>query len=166
VFKRSNRDERPDHYSYHLKGEPAEVDPASWPGRDEGPVQQHAAAYEQGRDALMQRITSVEGAPFVATVRAMRGPDGCYTTSIWSEGVLTLLGAVDVLRLLEQTPGDDESPVHATDVRWNVVAEACADTCWRTQEDLDPVRVLTVAWPSPEQMTWLKARALQSQRLR
>ena len=114
----------------------------------------------------MQRMTSVEGAPFVATVRAVRGSDGCYTTSIWGEGVLTLLGGVDVIRILEQTPGDDQSPVYATDVRWNVVAEACADTCWQIQEDLDPVRVLTVAWPSPEQRVWLKARALQSQRLR
>jgi hypothetical protein len=96
----------------------------------------------------------------VAKAFAMQLPEGTafvYTT--WTEGIQTLLPPADVILLAEQPLSADGEP-EMTRVRWDVVAEACADDCWEVQQHLRPPRVLTVGWPSSETLTWLKERAL------
>jgi hypothetical protein len=131
-----------------------------WPDRHPEAAATHAHHYEAGRQALCDELvaTGDPRAPFPAKVFAFQRPDGvAYTSTTWTEGVTTLLPAADVIVFVEQPRSAD--PI-ITNVRWDVVAEICADSCWAVQPDLQPIRLLTTAWPSPEQLAELKARKL------
>jgi hypothetical protein len=46
-------------------------------------------------------------------------------------------------------------------VRWDVTAHVCADDCWQVRPQYQPPRILTVGWPTPEQLEVLKSRKLR-----
>jgi hypothetical protein len=132
-----------------------------YPSRHPDDAWQHANYYEEGREALQALVgPEDEGGQFVAKAFPVKQPDGTafvYTT--WTEGITTLLPAADVILLAEQPAAPDGEPTF-TRVRWDVVAEECADECWEVQPDLTPPRVRTVAWPTSEALARLKARRL------
>lgn len=97
---------------------------------------------------------------FVAKAFAMTRQDGeSYTYTTWTEGVRTLLPAADVVLLVEQPASADEAP-QMTWIRWDVVAEVCADECWKVMPEFDPPRILTAEWPTPSHLSMLMDRAL------
>ena len=85
---------------------------------------------------------------------------GAHTYTTWTEGVRTLLPPADVLLFVEQPPQPNAEPAK-TWVRWDVSAEVFADDCWKVMPEFDPVRLLTVGWPTAAQLATLKARALR-----
>jgi hypothetical protein len=146
---------------YPTSGQTPVSDYRTYPSRHPDDAWRHADAYEQGREALQAEVgPEEEGGPFVAKAFPMQRPDGTafvYTT--WTEGVPTLLPAADVILLAEQPTSSDGKPTF-TRVRWDVVAEECADECWEVRPDLKPPMVQTIAWPSKEALAWLKAQRL------
>lgn len=146
---------------YPTSSSAAPSDHRAYPSRHPDDAWQHANAYEESREALQARLgPEDEGGPFVAKVFPVQRADGTafvYTT--WTEGITTLLPAADVILLAEQPTAADGQPT-LTRVRWDVVAEECADECWKVEPDLTPPRVRTIAWPTSETLAWLKARRL------
>lgn len=129
----------------------------AYPNRHPTNAAKHADAYEQGREALQQDLLALDpGAPFVAKAFAMgRADGGAHTQTTWTQGVPTLLPAVDVICLIEDPPTPGSDPVLSF-LRWDVVAEACADDCWELREDLTPPRLFTKAWPTPPTLDRLR----------
>ena len=100
-------------------------------------------------------------APFVTKAFAMRRADGAaLTQTTWTQGVPTLLPAVDVICLVEDPATPESEPVLSW-MRWDVVAKACADDCWELRQDLRPPRLQTIAWPSPETLAQLRKQKLR-----
>jgi hypothetical protein len=61
-----------------------------------------------------------------------------------NDGDFALVAPGRARRQLQRTPST------FTRVRWDVVAEECADECWEVRPGLEPPRVQTIAWPSKE----------------
>jgi hypothetical protein len=136
---------------------------AEYPNRHPMAASQHAQTYEEQRQRLQARLQVMGQAEelFVAKVFAVQRPDGgAHTYTTWTEGVKTLLPPADVVLLVEQPAWPEAKPA-MTWVRWDVTAHACADDCWEIMPDIQPPRLLTVGWPTPEQLESLKSRKLR-----
>jgi hypothetical protein len=138
---------------------------SEWPSRDPNAAAAHAHHYEEQRKLLqeegLEQLGHAEDV-FVAKVFAMQRRDGgAHTYTTWSEGVRTLLPAADVVLIveLEQPWANGKPPM--TWVRWDVAAQVCAGDCWQVQPEFNPPRVLTVRWPTPEQLDVLRSRKLR-----
>jgi hypothetical protein len=137
-------------------------EPTEYPDRDPEAAALHAQAYEAQRVRLQAELAETGQADdlFVAKVFAVQRPDGgAHTYTTWTQGILTLLPAADVVLLVEQPPTAATDPT-MTRVRWDVTAQVCADTCWKVMPDFDPPRILTKSWPSVAQMERLKSEEL------
>ena len=141
---------------------------AEYPDRDPKAAAEHAQAYEEQRQRL-QAMAEASGDPeelFVAKVFAVQRQDGgAHTYTTWTQGVKTLLPPADVVLLVEwpdaqRVMTSDDQPV-MTWVRWDVTAQVCADGCWKIIPGFQPPRLLTVGWPTPEQLESLKSRKLR-----
>jgi hypothetical protein len=135
----------------------------AWPSRPHDAAAAHADHYNAQRDeltAILIKNGQTEQL-FVAKVFAVQRADGgVHTYTTWTQGILTLLPAADVVLLVEQPASLDDQPV-MTWVRWDVTASVCADDCWVPMPQFKPARVRTDAWPSADQMQELKARCLR-----
>ena len=134
-----------------------------FPKRDPDAAAAHASHYEQQRERLVAKLDAQGRSSdlFVAKVFAVQREDGgAHTYVTWTEGIKTLLAPADVVLIVEQPPEANAQPT-MTWVRWDVTAQLCADDCWQPMPDFDPPRVLTVGWPTPQQMGTLKTRKLR-----
>jgi len=148
--------------TYAMKSDVAPGPSDEWPNVEPDAAAAHEQYYNQQRDRLngMLAMQGQADEIFVAKVFAVTRPDGgSHTYTTWTEGVYTLLPAADVILLVEQ-PVDAESDPVMTWVRWDVAASDCADRCWTVMTDIQPPRVRTREWPSPDQLAGLKTRSL------
>jgi hypothetical protein len=139
---------------------------SEWPTRDSREAARHAETYNNQKPRLEAHVASFGKTPddmFIPQAFAMDRPEtGAYTWTTWTQGVPAMLPPSDVIFMVEQ-PATPDGPFLSMKVRWDVVADLCADTCWVPQPALKPPRVLTVAWPEPAQIDTLKQLALDVQ---
>ncbi len=134
-----------------------------YPDRDPSAAAAHAQHYEQQRERLQAKLEAQGRSDdlFVAKTLAVQRPEGgAHTYTTWAEGIKTLLPAADVVLLVEQPVEANAKPA-MTWLRWDVTAQICADQYWTVMPDFDPPRVLTVGWPSPQELEVLKSRKLR-----
>jgi hypothetical protein len=137
-----------------------------WPSRAKDDAARHAAAYNEQKprlEAQVAKLGKTSEEMFIPAVFAMERPEGgAYTWTSWTQGIPAMLPPSDVIFMVEQ-PATADGPFLTMRVRWDVVADLCADTCWKAQPEFTPPRVLIVGWPTPAEIEALKGKALEVQ---
>lgn len=160
MFRRKQRDGSQQTFATTSDVVPGPFDEC--PTRAPEAAAEHAGLYEQQRERLTAQLEAEGQADelFVAKVFAVQRPDGgAHTYVTWTESIKTLLAPADVVLLVEQPPTAETKPT-MTRVRWDVVAQVCADDCWKVMPKFNPPRIVTVGWPTEEQLADLKRRKL------
>lgn len=89
------------------------------------------------------------------------GAGRACTIATWTEGRITALPQADVVRLFALPTQVDGTPTEIL-VRADVAARVCA-TCWQPIPGLDPPRVITRRWPTPDELAVLEGLSLPPQ---
>jgi hypothetical protein len=142
------------------------ANPRTYPARPNTTVQAEAQRAEDQRAELLASMaaTGQGGALVVAHLEPILvSVRGACTLTSWNEGPTTVLPFADVVALFELPKTIDGDPL-VTYVRWDVLARVCGPSCWRLVRDLEPRRIITRRWPSPQELEVLRGLSLPEPR--